>query len=124
MSTNVAINQKIKGHLVEVSLFQWINTNSVVTLAYRVGIFFFESAKRTYGFGQDVRVFVDCIAQQSATIEELKIQNSEIDELKKKILALEEEATKFETVKTQLSETHCRMVLLEKGRRFTQQRTF
>jgi hypothetical protein len=94
----------------------------ILIVGQKVGVFILSLAKGTFHLGQELRGFVDNVTQQSKLIEELRIRSAEISELKQKLAALETGVAEVEALKTQLYGHHCRMVLLESGRKLIQNR--
>jgi cell shape-determining protein MreC len=74
---------------------------------------------------------IETLKQQTADLDKkcneinlLKSQVADIEILKRKIESLEREAETIDIIKSQLSEHRIKLVLLEKGRRLVQQRSF
>jgi hypothetical protein len=84
--------------------------------------------KKTFQFGQKFRKIMAFSAAYTESyadiINNLKIQADEISKLKEKILILEEKNIATEAIKKQVFESQCRLILLEKGRKLTQRRTY
>lgn len=94
----------------------------ILIIGKNVGEFIFSMAKGTFRLGQELRGLVDTVTQQSKLIEELQMRSVEINELKQKLATLETGVAEVEALKTQLYGHHCRMVLLESGRKLIQSR--
>jgi cell shape-determining protein MreC len=111
-----------KGSIMQAASSQPNDNEKLLIWGQKVGVFVLYLAKGTYHLGQELRGVVKHLAQQSKLIEELKLRSEELAELKQKMAALESGAAELEALKTQLYSQHCRMVILESGRKLIQSR--
>ncbi len=83
-----------------------------------------ELSQQTYHFGQEIRTFVDRMLALSETLADIKTHSTEIEALQQKIQVLENGQSNMEALKAKLYKCECKLVLLEKGRRFTHRNIF
>ncbi|NCJ08679.1 hypothetical protein GS597_19645 [Synechococcales cyanobacterium C] len=114
----ISIFTPIKGKSMQIITHDSAAIGHVLSALKKAGSVLKKVTAAAYSFGQAFYSFVYRIMAQAETIETLQSQTDELATLKQQISQLEAKLQKIDALEAKTYAHHCKLVLLERGRRF------